>query len=136
MKCIICKEEKFVKNGFHHGVQRFKCRHCGYQYTKENSRKGDEAVHMAVAMYAVGLSYRTIGKLIGVSNVTIYRWIRNYATVQYEKPKPKGEICIELDEMWHFIKSKKTNAGFGKRIAEQLDNLLTGNAANVTRKRS
>jgi hypothetical protein len=54
------------------------------------------------------------------------RWIRQYAKEHYDKPVVKGEIVVELDEMWHFIQSKKDNAGFGKHIVEQLDSLLTG----------
>jgi hypothetical protein len=45
------------------------------------------------------------------------RWVRKYAKENCEKPKPSGEIIVELDEMWHFIRSKKLNFGFGKPIA-------------------
>jgi len=34
----------------------------------------------------------------------------------YEKAKPEGDIIIELDEVWHFIKSKKTNCGYVNHI--------------------
>jgi len=84
---------------------------------------------MAVALYAAGLSFRTIAALFCVDCATIYRWVRDFAKVNYAKPKPQGDIVIELDEMHHFIRSKKTNAGYGKHIAEQLDSFLTGNAA-------
>jgi len=47
------------------------------------------------------------------------RWVRRYAQVTYRKPEPKGEIVVELDEMWHFIQSKKINVGFGKLFVEQ-----------------
>jgi len=44
---------------------------------------------------------------------------------------PKDEIIVELDEMSRFIRVKKTEYGFGRPIAEQLDSLLTGNAEFV-----
>ena len=128
-KCIICESEKFVKNGFNHGWQRWKCKGCGYQMTKPGARKSQKCVNFAIYLYAVGLSFRTVGKIIGVSNVTILRWVGDYAVFNYEKPSPKGEIEVELDEMWHYIGSKKTNYGYGKHIAVKQGNLSTGNVA-------
>ena len=61
-------------------------------------------------------------------HTTVMRWICRFAEEHYHKPLPSGEVILELDEMFHFIGSKKTNYGFGKHIAAQLDNLLTGNA--------
>jgi len=83
---------------------------------------------MAVSLYSLGLSFRTIAALFYLNASTILRWIRFYAERHYEKPLPQGDIVVELDEMHHFIKSKKTGCGFGKHIVEQLDNLLIGNA--------
>jgi len=76
----------------------------------------------------MGLSFRTIAALFYLNASTILRWVRAYAESHYDKPLPKGEIIVELDEMCHFIKLKKTSCGFGKPIVEQLDSLLTGNA--------
>ena len=129
MKCNICEQDKFYKNGFHHGVQRWKCKNCGYQVTKPEARKSQKWVNFAICLYAVGLSFRTIGKIVGVSDVTILNWVRNFAMLNYEKPEPKGEIVIEMDEMWHFVGSKKTNCGFGRLIAEKLGSSSTGSVA-------
>jgi hypothetical protein len=52
--------------------------------------------------------------------------VREFAKAHYQKPVPKGEIVLELDEMWHFLHLKKTNCGFGKPIVAQLESLLTG----------
>ena len=129
MICRICCSANSVRNGKRKGVQCYLCRNCGFQFTSEKERRSEQEVNMAVSLYAVGLSYRTIAKLMCVSYQTIYRWIRAYAQEHYSKPFPKGEIVVELDEMHHFIQSKKTNCGFGKHIVAQLDSLLTGNAA-------
>ncbi len=37
----------------------------------------------------------------------VLRWVRNFAERVYEKPEPGEAIIVELDEMWHFLKSKK-----------------------------
>ena len=136
MICPICGNERFVKNGFHHDKQRYKCKDCGYQYTKENSRRPQYDIKMAVSLYSVGLSFRTIAKMFGTSPNTIYLWVKSFAELNYDKPMPKGKIEVELDEMCHFINEKKQNCGFGKHMTEQINNFLTGNLATEVRKLS
>jgi transposase len=48
-----------------------------------------------------------IARMIGVEPSTVLYWIRNFALRVYEKPTPQGAVVIELDEMWHFLGSKK-----------------------------
>ncbi len=131
MECIKCKSQKVVKNGRRaDGKQSYKCQECGYRFASR--RITTEAIKLkAVSLYCVGLSFRTIGALLGYANTMILIWVREFAEAHYQKPIPKGEIVLELDEMWHFIQSKKTNCGFGKPIVAQLDSLLTGNAEIV-----
>ncbi len=40
MKCLKCGSSKKVKNGVLKGVQRYKCKECGYNYTVEK-RSGE-----------------------------------------------------------------------------------------------
>ena len=71
---------------------------------------------------------RTIAKVVKTDLHAVYSWIKKFAVENYEKPEPKSEaVIIELDEMWHFIKSKKTSFGYGKLIAVIPINLSTGN---------
>lgn len=135
MKCKICGSDKIIKNGKVKGQQQYLCRNCRHQFISEFGRHTDWEERMAVALYAVGLSFRTIAALFCVDGATIYRWVRNFAQLKYTKPTPQGEVVIELDEMHHFIRSKKTNAGYGKHIAEQLDSFLTGSAGTEQVKR-
>jgi len=62
------------------------------------------------------------------------KWIGHFADEHYQKPIPKGKIKVELDEMHHFIQSKKTSCGFGRHIVAKLDNLLIGNLEIEVRK--
>ena len=55
------------------------------------------------------------------------------AIVNYEKPVPKDAIIVELDEMWHYLGSKNSS-GYGKLIAEKLENSSIGNAVAVIKK--
>ena len=127
-KCSRCGSEKAVKNGFKAEKQTYLCRECGYRFMADRPKATDKIKTQAVSLYCIGLSFRTIGKYLGFSNTMVLIWIREFAKLHYSKPVPKDEIVVELDEMWHFIQSKKTNCGFGKPIAEQLKSFLTGNA--------
>ena len=128
MICRRCGSPKNVKNGKMNGMQRDKCKVCGFQFTKEvtNGRSETER-NQAIALYLLGLSMRTIAKLFRVNVTTILYWIRSFALKTYEKPTPKGAVVIELDEMWHFVHSKKENAGSGKLIVALPVSSLTGN---------
>jgi len=51
---------------------------------------------------------RTIAKIVRDDVHAVYRWIRAFAEENYEKSAPQAsKVIIELDEMWHFITSKK-----------------------------
>ena len=91
---------------------------------------------MAVWLYSHGLSFRAIAKLLKVSARSVFVWVKQFAEDNYSKPAPSNEdVIIELDEMWHFLHSKKDTSGFGNRIAEQQNSLLTGNVEHEILKR-
>ena len=132
MICRKCGSSESVKNGKRGGEQCYKCKKCGFQYTKEEAKGRSEAERCrAIALYLLGLSMRTIAKLFSVNVTTILYWVRNFAIKNYTKPAPKGPIEIELDEMWHFIGSKKTSVGYGKLIAVLPASSSTGNVEIV-----
>ena len=61
-------------------------------------------------MYAYGLSFRTIAKILKVSAQSIFVWVKNFAENNYSKPNPTDDgIVIELDEMCYFLHLKKTS---------------------------
>ena len=136
MRCRKCGSEKNIKNGKRNGMQCYKCKNCGFQYKKEmpNGRSEQER-NRAVALYLLGLSMRTIAKLFGVNVSSVIYWIRKFALKNYEKPTPQGAVVLELDEMWHFIKSKKTSAGYGRLIVALPVSSLTGNAGIAVKER-
>ena len=70
---------------------------------------------MALFLYTHGLSFRAIARAIRIQHSAVYRFIRNWAEANYEKPEPCEDavVILELDEMWHYIKDKKTDSGFG-----------------------
>lgn len=98
IKCIKCGSTKAVKNGVVGGWQRYKCKKCGYQYTKQ-SPHGLPIVTQVLAssLYTFGLSKRTIAKLVGVTPTTVVRWIKKFHIYYMSSiaPNEKREIMSQ-----------------------------------------
>ena len=134
--CPKCQSIEVVKNGKVQGKQRYKCKSCSLQFTRLTPRgRPAQEKAMAVTLYTLGLSIRAIARLIGVSPTAVLKWIKTFAKTHYEKPAPGDAILVELDEMWHYIKSKKTSYGYGKLIVERLENSSTGSVAEGIKQR-
>lgn len=114
MECIKCKSGNVVKAGYIAKKQRYKCNNCGYHFTINQKGKSLELKRLALELYLEGNSFRAIGRLLKVSNVSVLKWIRNFGeTVErYRKTETQTEI-IEMDEVHTYIKSKKSTAGYG-----------------------
>jgi hypothetical protein len=68
----------------------------------------------ALHLYLEGLGFRSIGRFLGVSNVSVLNWIRSFGKEIQELNSESQEIeMVELDEMHSYIGSKKTAAGYG-----------------------
>ena len=114
--CKRCGSEKWVKNGLVLGKQRYRCQACGCNFTDTPRRGKPEAVKaLAILLYSLGkASYDWLGQLCGVSGVAVYKWVRQTAE-SLPEPELREEIKeMALDEMWHFLQSKKTSVGSGK----------------------
>ncbi len=115
--CPKCKCAEVVKNGKINEKQSLKCKKCSFQFTRLTPRGyADSEKAFAVVLYNLGLSMNAI--------------------VNYEKPVPKDAIIVELDEMWHYLGSKKNSSGYGKLIAEKLENSSIGNAVAEIKRHS
>jgi len=134
MKCPKCGNQHYVKAGFNHNRQRYKCKNCKYQFTQTKDKNATKRA-FALYLYVVGLSMNAIGRMLNVEPSTILYWVRNFALKTYEKPTPQGEIIIELDEVWHFLRSKKTRSGCGRHIVELPESLWIGNVETEVPKR-
>lgn len=118
MKCPKCHSEEKVKDGLVKEKQRYKCKQCAYRYTIELSND----IHpfykrLALVLYIQGLRYRRIGRIMGVSNVTILNWIKNFE-IKKDDLNPKGSMIKEIDikEMHIYIDSNKTKNGCGSML--------------------
>jgi transposase-like protein len=116
LSCKRCGSISFVKNGFIRGLQRYRCRACGYNFTATPKRGRAEVTRaLAILLYNFGkASFRWLGKLLDVSAVTSYKWVRR-AAESWPEPEVREEIReMQLDEFWHFLQAKKTGLGLGK----------------------
>lgn len=107
LKCLKCGCEKAVKNGFIFGLQRYKCKKCGYQYTKTKPHGySDHEKKTALILYASGLSMNMIAKLIGVSVQTVSRWVKIFYTKKADEiPKMDPMRKVTLKQMSDFFQS-------------------------------
>ena len=116
MKCPRCKSNDKVKNGIIKGVQRYRCNECKYNFTveKRSGEYSNETKRKALQLYLEGLGFRSIGRILSVSNVSVLNWIKEFGKkVKDLQPNNKTVEYAELDEMHSFIGNKKTIAGYG-----------------------
>ncbi|KAA6328593.1 hypothetical protein EZS27_022531 [termite gut metagenome] len=95
MNCPKCQSTNKIKNGIVRGHQRYKCKDCHYTYTVEK-RSGEypkSERKKALQLYLEGLGFRSIGRYLGVSNVTVLKWIRSFG----EEVKSYQEETKEIE---------------------------------------
>ena len=119
MHCKKCDKSLVVKNGFVRRKQRYRCKECLYNFVEGDERVRQENVvkrAFVIILYSMSKgTFNFLGKLFKVSPTTIYNWVRKEAEM-LPFPDIKNSIQeVEIDEMWHFVQSKKTSAGSKKR---------------------
>ena len=107
--CKHCGSGSFVKNGLAHGRQRYRCKACGRSFTATPPRGKPPAMKaLAVLLYALGnVSQGMIGKLLGVSHVAVYKWVRAAGEGTPAPSATPSSGIVQIDEMWHFVDGKK-----------------------------
>ena len=122
MRCIKCDGDKLCKNGINTGVQRYKCKNCGYNFTKGRISKPIALKRLALQLYLEGLGFRSIGRILKISHVSVYNWIRSFGQ-KAEELRSENEIFVsEIDEMHSYIGSKKIHAGYGFLLIDLVKN--------------
>ena len=113
--CKRCGATSFVKNGTVRGHQRYRCKACGCNFTATPERGKPAAMRaLAVLLYAMGnASQGMIAKLLGVSHVAVYKWLRAAGEGTALPTATPASGIVQIDEMWHFVDGKKTRFGSG-----------------------
>src|SRR4030095_8699755 len=110
LRCKHCGSESFVRNGMATGHQRYRCKACGRRFTAAPPRGKPLAMKtLAVLLCSLaGVSEEMIAKLLGVSHVAVYKWIR---AAGEDAPAPSAgpaDTILQSDEMGHFVDGHKT----------------------------
>ena len=131
--CLRCGCEGRVKNGQIWGKQRYKCKACGYQFTRTTARGHSNSTKtLALILYLSGLSMNMTGKIIGVTAQSIMRWLKVFGQKALEELTLASEVNeVEIDEMHHFLLKKTSGYGSGKCWIIRLAHCVDGAAVVV-----
>ncbi len=114
-KCPKCNHSNLTKDGFMKGSQRYKCKLCKYRSILKHSsyRASLSTKRKALQLYLEGLGFRSIGRILEYSHVSVYKWIKSYGE-KIDKLKSLETIKhVELDEMHTYVSNKKIIDGYG-----------------------
>jgi len=120
VNCPKCNSFNNKKNGKINGRQRYQCHECRYNYTVElkSTASPPSVKRQALQLYLEGLGFRSIGRFLGVSHVSVQNWIKTFGQ-ELEDLKSENEIeIVELDEMHTYIGNKKNIVGSGLLLIE------------------
>ena len=142
MKCPKCNGS-MVKGGTIKDKQRYKCKECGYNYysveTKSTTKpKSLKIQRLALHLYLEGLDSHSIGKILGVSNVSMLKWIKEFGQkiqeLNTENKENKQIEIVEIDKMHSYVASKKTTVGCRMLLIDmEKDSLISLLAAKGTK---
>jgi transposase-like protein len=134
-KCKKCGSDHVVKSGILASKQRYYCKDCGCNFREGDNRTNAKVAAkkaLCILLYAMAKgSFRMLGRILGIDYTLVYRWVRAFGEGLPE-PEVPGDIQeIEFDEVWHFIKLKKTNFGSSKPLIVAQGELWPGLSAIV-----
>ena len=115
LRCKRCGGSDHAKSGTARGHQRYRCRACGSHFTDTPRRGKPPAMKaLAVLLYGMGgMSFSMIGRVLGVSDVAVLKWVRAEAASLPEPEVSASVVTVEVDEMWHFLKKSLPSSGCG-----------------------
>ncbi len=109
--CPKCKSANICKNGIVKDKQRYLCKGCKYCFTVEQVGKPDKYKRDALILYLGGLGFRSIGRFLKVSHVTVFNWIKKFGNKLDGIRSSDNIEVIEIDKLRTYIGSKKKFVG-------------------------
>jgi hypothetical protein len=141
MECKYCQGTNCRKNVYPGGFHRYNCKDCNRNWTLGKGRAySAEKRFEALKLYLEGLGFRSIGRILGVSNVTVLKWIRSMGEKLFETgalwrhTDLKSVAQIQLDEFWHYVKKNEISYGYGLLYAEKQNKYLPFFVVNELKK--
>ena len=126
--CPRCRSEATVKAGQVRGRQRRKCKSCGYHFSVGKMGKEIDPYYVvkALQLYLEGMSYREIERIIGVSHVTVSKWVREHGIRRHLHDfsyRPSYRI-LSHSELIAYVSDSANLAGKGSLITEIGDKFM------------
>ena len=110
LRCKRRGSGEHVKNGFMKGLQRYRCKACGLNFTDTPPRGMPLRIKVtAVLLYLSGLSMNRTAKLLGVSTPSVMTWIEQFAEAYAQKPEPEGWAVVGRARRDVALPEKKTD---------------------------
>ena len=136
MRCRKCGSEKFVKNGFMAGSQRYKCKNCGFQFTRETPHgKPMRDKILALMLYLSGLSMNVIGKIVGVSGQSVMRWMKIFHEKFIKNDAIESQFNeINVNEIDSYINKNTILSESGKLLVIHIGRFSAGNVVVIVPK--
>jgi transposase-like protein len=127
MQCPKCESTEKRKAGFVKGLQRWRCKACGCQYTRSVPKgRSQQEKLTALAMYMNGSSLRSIAKHLKASTPSVLSWIRSFKALAEKRPEVGSATVVELDELCTFLTQKNAKYGYGWLFVEKQGGCWTG----------
>ncbi len=128
IKCPRCNSDWIIKSGRVKGKQRYNCKDCNYFFTvnKLGKRLDNYYVVKALQLYLQGLGYREIERILGISHVTVMKWVKQYFNEVPEIDKAAFDYqMLDRKELSNFLGipdfvefKEKDIAGYGFSVAK------------------
>ena len=109
MNCTQCKSSNKVKRGIINGRQRHTCNDCVYIYTvvQKSTSKPESIKRKAMQLYLEGLVFHLIGRILQVSHVSVYNWIKSHGSKLHPVRSDTEIEAIEMNEIHSYILSAR-----------------------------
>ena len=125
--CPKCQNEQIIKSGIIKDRQRFYCKKCNYYFTVNKLGKQIDSYYVtkSLQLYLEGLSFREIERILGISHVTISKWVREHKIkkTDHRAYHPTYKI-LNHSELIEYIKNKNRISGAGMIITELGDKFM------------
>jgi len=118
MDCPRCFNNVYTKSSSGKCKSQYKCKSCNYRYTVEYklTSKPPETRHLALEMYLEGMGFRQIGRILRISYVTVYKWIRKWGSASLPRTSAPVKV-VELDELHTYLGKKRNYKWLGFAVA-------------------
>ena len=126
-KCPKCAGTELVKNGIIGQRQRFRCKPCRYNFTVSKIGNSVRTYYVikALQLYLEGVGLREIERLLGVSHVSVMKWVKKYGiTAPHNNEYYPTYKVLNHSELTEFMSKRENVEGAGMIITELGDKFM------------